>query len=385
MTDGEQTRGTNERWTGIAAVAILGVACLLILRPFISAALWAAILCFTTWPLFIRLRAELGGRRVLASSLAILLLSAIIIAPVAILVSQLSGNITEIIETSRKLIHEGPPAPPAWVASVPLVGQRLAARWTVLNEDSASWLAAIAKWLPTIKGAVLGSGRALAAGLFQIVLSLLLVFLFYCDGEALAKRLNFAIDRIGGAEGIHLLDVAGTTIRAVVYGVLGTALFQGVLAASGFMIAGVPGAALLGFFTFVVAVVPGGPLLVGVFPVFWLYRQGSVEWAIFIAIWAVIVSSLDNFVRPFLIARGGSDTPLILVVLGVLGGAMVFGLIGLFLGPTLLAVGYTLFCEWSSDSENPLLDKKRISDLSTDGEMDRSRRAVANTKAGIKE
>jgi predicted PurR-regulated permease PerM len=178
MTDGEQIRGTNERRTGIAAVAILAVACLLILRPFISAALWAAILCFTTWPLFIRLRAELGGRRVLASSLAILLLSAIIIAPVAILVSQLSGNITEIIETSRKLIHEGPPAPPAWVASVPLVGQRLAARWTVLNEDSASWLAAIAKWLPTIKGAVLGSGRALAAGLLQIVLSLLLVFLF---------------------------------------------------------------------------------------------------------------------------------------------------------------------------------------------------------------
>jgi predicted PurR-regulated permease PerM len=385
MTDGEQIRGTNERRTGIAAVAILAVACLLILRPFISAALWAAILCFTTWPLFIRLRAELGGRRVLASSLAILLLSAIIIAPVAILVSRLSGNITEIIETSRKLIHEGPPAPPAWVASVPLVGQRLAARWTVLNEDSASWLAAIAKWLPTIKGAVLGSGRALAAGLFQIVLSLLLVFLFYCDGETLAKRLNFAIDRIGGAEGIHLLDVAGTTIRAVVYGVLGTALFQGVLAASGFMIAGVPGAALLGFLTFVVAVVPGGPLLVAVFPVFWLYRQGSVEWAIFIAIWAVIVSSLDNFVRPFLIARGGGDTPLILVVLGVLGGAMVFGLIGLFLGPTLLAVGHTLFCEWSSDSENPLLDKKRISDLSTDCEMDRSRRVVASTKAGIKE
>jgi predicted PurR-regulated permease PerM len=385
MTDGEQTRGTNERWTGIAAVAILAVACLLILRPFISAALWAAILCFTTWPLFIRLRAELGGRRVLASSLAILLLSAIIIAPVAILVSQLSGNITEIIETSRKLIHEGPPAPPAWVASVPLVGQRLAARWTVLNEDSASWLAAIAKWLPTIKGAVLGSGRALAAGLFQIVLSLLLVFLFYCDGEALAKRLNFAIDRIGGAEGIHLLDVAGTTIRAVVYGVLGTALFQGVLAASGFMIAGVPGAALLGFLTFVVAVVPGGPLLVGVFPVFWLYRQGSVEWAIFIAIWAVIVSSLDNFVRPFLIARGGGDTPLILVVLGVLGGAMVFGLIGLFLGPTLLAVGYCILDEWSSDSEDPLLDKRPASKLSTDDEVDRTCRVVANTKADINE
>jgi len=385
VIEGEQIRENNERWTGIAAVAILAVACMLILRPFISAALWAAILCFATWPLFTRLRTELGGRRVLASSLATLLLSAVIIVPVAILVSRLSGNITEIIEASRKLIHEGPPAPPAWVASVPLIGPRLAARWTLLNEDSAAWLVAIAKWLPTIKGALLGSGRALVAGLFQIVLSLLLVFLFYCDGEALTERLNFAIHRIGGAEGIHLLDVAGTTIRAVVYGVLGTALLQGVLAASGFLVAGVPGAALLGFLIFVVAVVPGGPLLVGVFPVFWLYRHGSVEWAILIAIWVAIVGNLDSLLRPFLIARGGGDTPLILVVLGVVGGAMTFGLIGLFLGPTLLAVGYCLLDEWSSNSKEPLLEAGRKSDFSPNGESDRSRELVANTKTGIKE
>jgi predicted PurR-regulated permease PerM len=212
-----------------------------------------------------------------------------------------------------------------------------------------------------------------------------MVFIFYCDGEALANRLNFAISRIGGGEGNHLLQVAGTTIRAVVYGVLGTALLQGVLAASGFMIAGVPGAALLGFLTFVVAVLPGGPLLVGVFPVFWLYRDGSVEWAIVIGIWVVIVGSLDNFVRPFLIARGGGDTPLILVVLGVLGGAMAFGLIGLFLGPTLLAVGYSMLDEWSSDSEKPQLDGERMSDLSTDEEVDRSRTVAPNIKAGTKE
>jgi predicted PurR-regulated permease PerM len=184
-----------------------------------------------------------------------------------------------------------------------------------------------------------------------------LVFLFYCDGEALAKRLHFAISRIAGAEGSHLLQVAGTTIRAVVYGVLGTALLQGVLAACGFMIVGVPGAALQGFLTFVLAVLPGGPLLVGVFPVFWLYRHGSVDWAILIAIWVVMVGSLDNFVRPFLFARGGGDAPLILVVLGMLGGAVAFGLIGLFFGPTLLAVGYCILDEWSSDSEDLLLDK----------------------------
>jgi predicted PurR-regulated permease PerM len=382
VSDGEQTRGTIERWTGTAAVAILALACLLILRPFISAALWAAILCFTTWPLFTRLTAELDGRRTLAASLATLLLSAIIIAPVAILVSRLAGDVAAIIEASRKLIHEGPPAPPTWLASVPLVGPRLAAQWSLLSEGSAEQLAAVAKWLPTVKDVVLGSGRALAAGLFQIVLSLLMVFLFYCDGETVANRLNFAINRIGGAQGIHLLKVAGTTIRAIVYGVLGTALLQGLLASAGFIIARVPGAVLLGFLTFVVAVFPGGPVLVGAFPVFWLYRHGSVEWAIFIATWVVIVSSLDHLVRPFLISRGGGNTPLILVVLGVLGGAMAFGLIGLFLGPTLLAVGYSMVNEWSSDSARLLLDGGRKSELSTDAT---AARGSKNTKTGLKE
>jgi len=301
---------------------------------------------------------------------------------VAILVSRLAGDMAEIIEASRKLIHEGPPAPPAWVASVPIVSPRLAARWSVLSEDSAERLAAIAKWLPTVKDAVLGSARALAAGLFQIVLSLLMVFLFYCDGERVANRLNFAVNRIGGAKRIHLLDVAGTTIRAVLYGVLGTAFLQGVLAGAAFMVAGVPGAAPLAFLIFVVAAFPGGPLLVGVFPVFWLYRQGSIEWAILIAIWVVIVGNLDSLLRPFLIAHGGGDMPLILVFLGVIGGAMAFGLIGLFLGPTLLAVGYSMVDEWSSDSAKLLLDGGRKSDHSTHATAARS---PANTKTSVKE
>jgi predicted PurR-regulated permease PerM len=379
VNDGEQTGGTIERWIGTAAVAILAVACLLTLRPFISAALWAAILCFSTWPLFVRLTVALGGRRTLAAALATLLLSAIIIAPAAILVSRITANTAEIIEALRKLIHEGPPAPPAWVASVPIVGPRLAARWSVLSEDSAERLAAIANWLPTVRDAVFGSARALAAGLSQIILSLLILLLLYCNGEAVASRLNFAVNRIGGAEGIRLLDVAGTTIRAVLYGVLGTALLQGVLAGAGFMIAGVPGPALLAFLIFVVAAFPGGPLIVGVFPVFWLYRQGSIEWAIVIAIWVVIVGNLDSLLRPFLIARGGGDMPLILVLLGVIGGAMAFGLIGVFLGPTLLAVGFSMLEEWFSDSPKLPLDGGRKSDHAAVA------RSPANTKTSIEE
>jgi predicted PurR-regulated permease PerM len=327
---------------------LLAFGCLLILRPFISAALWAAILCFTTWPLFSKLKHALGERRTLAALISTLLLSAIIVAPVAILVAKLSNNLSEIIAASQKLIHEGPPAPPSWVAEVPLVGGRLSSYWTLLNESSSARIAEIAKLLPVAQKFVLGGGRALGQGLFQIVLSLIMVFLFYRDGDAAADRLTVTISRIGGDEGGRLLAVAGTTVRAVVYGVLGTALVQGVLAAIGFMIAGVPGAAALGFLTFIVAPIPGGPILVAAPAVFWLYSRVSTGWAVFMLVWALIVGNLDSFVRPFLISRGGGTTPLILVILGVLGGAMAFGLIGLFLGPTLLAVGYSMFQEWSA-------------------------------------
>src|SRR5215469_9814386 len=308
LNDSEHTDRTIERWIGITAAVIVAVACLFILRPFISAALWAAILCFSTWPLFTRLTAELRGRRTLAALLATLLLSAIFVVPVAILVSRITANTAEIVEASRELIHEGPPATPAWVASVPIVGPQLATRWSVLANNSAERLAAVTKWLPVLKDAVLGSAHALAAGLVQILLSLLMCFLFYCNGEAAANRLSFTVNRIGGAEGIHLLDVAVTTIRAVLFGVLGTALLQGVLAGVGFVVAGVPGATLLAFLIFVVAAFPGGPLLVGVFPVLWLYHQGSSEWAILLAIWVVLVGNLDSLLRPVLIAHGGADT-----------------------------------------------------------------------------
>jgi predicted PurR-regulated permease PerM len=336
-----------EEWIGVGAIALLGFACFLILLPFLTAALWAAILCFTTWPLFSQLRTRLGDRRTLAALLATLLISACVLVPVAILVSRISANMAEITAAAHKLIHEGPPPPPPWIVSIPVVGVRFASWWQLMSESSSDRIAQIAGWLPTLQRIVLGSGRALGEGVFQIILSLLMVFLFYRDGETVVERVTETVSRIGGSEGGRLLEVAGTTIRAVVYGVLGTALLQGALAGFGFLIAGVPGAALLGFITFVVAVIPGGPLVVAAPGAFWLYRRGSAPWAVFVVVWALIVGNLDSVVRPILISRGGSAIPMILVILGVLGGAMVFGLIGLFLGPTFLAVGYSLFNEWS--------------------------------------
>jgi predicted PurR-regulated permease PerM len=335
-----------ELWVGGTAVVVLGLMCLLVLRPFISAALWAVILCFTTWPLFLSLETLLGGRRALSALIATLLLAAIIVVPVVILGATLADNVSSLIAAGQKLIRQGPPSPPDWVASIPLIGSRIADYWNYLNESSAVRLQELARLLPAAKTIVFWGGRALAAGIFQIGLSLLIAFFFYRDGHAAASQLHAALHRIAGERGDRLLELAGATIRAVVYGVLGTALLQGVVGAIGFAIAGVPGAVSLGFVTFVMSFLPGGPIIVAAPAAFWLYRQGATAWAVFMLAWGLMVGMLDNIVKPLLISRGGS-TPMILVMLGVLGGALAFGVIGMFLGPTVVALGYSLFEQWA--------------------------------------
>lgn len=335
-----------ELWIGGTAVVVLGLLCLLVLRPFISAALWAVILCFTTWPLFLRLEDLVGGRRTLSALIATSLLAAVIVVPVAILGATLADNVSALISASQKLIQEGPPSPPDWVGSVPQIGSHVAEYWNYLDKSSSVRLQELARLLPAAKTIVLWGGRALAEGIFQIILSLVIAFFFYRDGNAAANQLHAALHRIAGEKGDRLLDLAGATIRAVVYGILGTSLLQGVVASIGFAIAGVPGAASLGFVTFLLSLVPGGPPIVAAPAAFWLYRQGSTAWAVFIMAWGVMVGTLDNVVKPLLISRGGS-TPMILVMLGVLGGALSFGVIGMFLGPTLVALGYSLFEQWT--------------------------------------
>jgi predicted PurR-regulated permease PerM len=335
-----------EVWIGGAVVILLGVLCLLVLRPFISAMLWALILCFTTWPLFLRLEEFLSGRRTLSAVIATLLLTMVIAVPVAILGATLAENVSSLFSASQKLIRDGPPTPPDWIASVPLIGGRIIAYWNYLDESTSIRLQELARLVPATKTIILWAGAALAAGIFQITLSLLIAFFFYRDGQAAANRLHIALYRIAGNKGDRLLELAGATTRAVVYGILGTALLQGVVAAIGFAIAGVPGSVSLGFLTFLLSLVPGGPLIVATPAAFWLYRQTSIAWAIFIIAWGLMVGMLDNVVKPLLISRGGS-TPMILVMLGVFGGAIAFGVIGMFLGPTLVTLGYNLLEQWS--------------------------------------
>jgi len=233
---------------------------------------------------------------------------------------------------------------------VPVVGEKATEKWQALAVDSTELWAAARRLIEPVTGWLLRIGLGLGSGLLQLGLSVFIAFFFFRDGASAAERLTHTVRRIGGDQAKHLLTVAGNTVRGVVYGILGTALLQAVMAGFGFLIAGVPGPALLALLTFFFSIVPVlGTAIVWVPAAFWLFHQGSTGWGIFMIVWGLTVGSVDNVVKPLLISQG-SDMPFVLIFFGVLGGALAFGFIGVFLGPTLLAVGYRILEEWGASS-----------------------------------
>jgi predicted PurR-regulated permease PerM len=195
--------------------------------------------------------------------------------------------------------------------------------------------------------ALLSLGVRMGEAIIQVSLGVLAAFFFFRDGAEGTKRLSAAVERLGGLRAQRLLTVAASTVRSVVYGVIGTALAQASLQGLGLWLAGVPAAFFLGFLTFFLGFVPVGPPLVWLPAAVWLLYNGAIGWGMFLIGWGFfVVSGVDNVLRPYLISRG-SRLPLILMFFGVLGGLMAFGFLGVFLGPTLLAIGYVLFQEWS--------------------------------------
>ena len=199
------------------------------------------------------------------------------------------------------------------------------------------------------------SGAVVGEGLLQLTLSVLIAFFFFRDGDAIMARVRGAVSRIAPTRGLHMLDVAAMTTRAVVYGILGTALAQGVLMAVGLYIVGNKAAPLLGLLTFLLSPVPVGPPMVWIPVGLWMIlSQGETGWGIFLLVWgALIVSSVDNILKPMIISKG-SDLPFMLVMLGVFGGVIAFGFIGVFLGPVLLGLGFALVKEWAAPAHAAL-------------------------------
>lgn len=344
-----ERRSKLEQNLGWISLALLLGGCLLVLLPFVTALLWGTVLSVSSWPLYRRLVKLLGGRRTFAAFLMALAMICVILLPFVIIGATLGDNVTELTAATQRWMDAGPPAPPKWLAKVPGVGQRAADYWVSLAADSSKLVAVGKRFLQPVSGWLLTGGLALGRGLIELALSILIAFFLFRDGGKAAERLVAAVVRIAGERGQHLLEVAGNTVRGVVYGILGTALVQAVMAGIGFAIAGVPGAGVLALLTFFLSVVPVGPPLVWLPAALWLFNQGATGWGIFMLVWGMGVSSVDNVVKPWIISQG-SAMPFLLIFFGVIGGALAFGFVGVFLGPTLLAVGYRLVAEWSASS-----------------------------------
>ena len=331
----------------IALLVLLAIGCLTVLRPFLSALLWALILSFSSWPLYAWLVRRLKGRRTLAASLMTLLVAAIFILPLAAAGTGLADSVAKVGGMIAVLLREGPPGPPAWVAELPIVGTQLTERWLELERLGAGWTAELQPYLEVGLNWLLSLGVRLGEAILQVSMSVLAAFFFFRDGAEGVRRLDAAVKRLAGNRAQQLLAVAGGTVRSVVYGVIGTALAQATLQGLGLWLAGVPVAFFLGFLTFFLSFVPLGPPLVWLPAAVWLLYNGAIGWGIFLIGWGFfVVSGVDNVLRPYLISRG-SRLPLILMFFGVLGGLMAFGFLGVFLGPTLLTIGYVLLQEWS--------------------------------------
>ncbi|HEX2525180.1 MAG TPA: AI-2E family transporter [Geminicoccus sp.] len=344
---------TLEQVLGTAALAILLVACFVVVQPFLSATLWAIILVYTTWPAYRWLRQKAKLSPGLASFAMVMGALVILVVPLAAMAPSVGNQAAWGMRWLREVFAAGIPQPPGWVASIPIVGQLIVQEWHNAAEGGSELIGYITPYLEGAAQFALSAGLGIGTGLLELMASLVIMYFLYRDGEALAERAEDGLERLAGDRARHLMDVAGSTVRGVVYGMLGTAVIQGVVASIGFFIAGVPAATFLGILTAIISLTPIGPPLVWVAAALWLFQQGETFWGIFMILWGAIpVSSSDNIIRPWLIHKvGATRTPLILVLIGVLGGAFAFGLLGVFLGPTLLAIAYTLILEWTGQPE----------------------------------
>src|SRR5262252_10432651 len=324
---------------------LLGV--LAVLRPFATAILFGAILAIAAWPLRDFLL-RCGLRRGLTATLLLLLALALFALPMMAVAPSLAEHLTQGADRLQDYFASAPTVP-SWLAGLPVVGERLARAWDKAMLAQGGIRAVLEPYSASLRQVFVGAAKALAESVLQIILSLVVAALFWVSGDVLAARLREFLRKLCGETAVAALDVAAGAVRGVAYGVVGTAAIQAIVMAIGLVVAGVPGAALLGFVTLLLALSQiGAPLIIVVWggAAVWLFGQDQQGWGIFLIVWGLIVSMMDNVIKPWLIGFGVA-MPMSLTILGVFGGFVAFGFLGLFIGPTLIAVGFTLLEAWS--------------------------------------
>lgn len=329
-------------------VALIGSS-IWILRPFLGAVVWAMTIVVATWPLMISMQTWLWNKRALAVTVMTLLLLCVFVVPLTFAIGTIVSNVDDIAAWVKSLASFKMPAPPDWVANLPFVGTKAVELWQTvaavgLQEVTvrvAPYAGGVIKWL----AGQLGSVGVL---LVEFLLTVILAAAMYANGEHAIQRLLRFSRRLAGTGGENAVFLAGQTIRGVALGVVGTAIAQTAFGGLGMLIAGVPFAGVLTGAMLFLSIAQ-----IGVVPVLgsvtaWLYWTGESGWGTFLLVWTIVAGTMDNFLRPILIKKG-ADLPLLLVFAGVVGGLLAFGLIGIFVGPVILAVADKLLMAWIDD------------------------------------
>lgn len=330
----------------------VAIGCFMVLQPFLSAILWAAILVFTTWPVAEWLHQRMRMSRGLVAAVMVLLTALTIVLPITLAAPSGADDVAMLRRSAEEALRHGLPGAPAWLVDVPLIGGPLSSLWDSWVQDISELLTVLRPYVATLVESGLSLLLGIANGVLMFLLALFVAFFFYMHGAPIATRLAETLHRIIGPQAERLLMLTGATVRGVVYGILGTAVIQGILTVFGLWLSGVPRPMMLGVIAGLLAVLPIGAPLIWIPASIWLMGNDSVGWGVFLAIYgAVCISGVDNVLRPWFISRG-TKVPFLTTVLGVLGGAIAFGLLGIFLGPVLLALGYTLVNEWARSGES---------------------------------
>lgn len=330
----------------VVVIGALLLASLWTLLPFLSGMIWATTIAVATWPLLLRLERATGGRRALAVAAMTLLVLLVFIMPFALAISTMLDAAGRSPAVMNAFLTKGLGPPPAWIQTIPVVGGQVADQWQTVAAGGPEGLAELlqpygrsaAAWAISATG---GVGRMVVL----ILLTVVLVAILYSNGETAARGVLAFAHRLGGETGERTVRLAGQAVRSVALGVVLTALVQALLAGIGLWFCGIPHPALLTAITFILGIAQIGPVLVLAPAVFWLYWTGSSGWATALLVWSLPVAALDNIMRPILIRRG-VQLPILLIVAGVIGGLISFGVVGLFIGPVVLAATYTLAKDW---------------------------------------
>ncbi|OHB26015.1 MAG: AI-2E family transporter [Desulfuromonadaceae bacterium GWC2_58_13] len=331
-------------WLALTGLTLLAF---LVVTPFLSPLAWAGVLAYASWPVAAWMRAKCGRHDTLAASLTTALMALTIFVPLFWLAWMAQQEVSRIYPALQAFVADPPPVP-EWLRRIPWLWDWVTQKREMLLADPQSVIAAGKLWLKAHSGEAAALVGGLGKNLSKLVLAILILFFFYRDGARIILELRHVLERFLGPRAHGYLVAAGATSRAVVYGVMLTALVQGSLAGAGYWVAGLDSPVTLGALTVLFALIPfGTPLLWGGAGA-WLLSQGQIGAALGLWFWgAAVVSQADNLLRPLFISSV-SAIPFLLVLFGIFGGILAFGLVGLFVGPIVLAVAWAVWREWAA-------------------------------------